>query len=118
MNTINVISRFKLVTWFSNTKNQLYTMYIWVRKTLNTTFSVIEDNTKSNTFINLESKSPHPISMVSHPLAMDEDAIRLQRALLGKPKNDGNSRADLVLILIAGCLCLYVTVSLVIRRSV
>lgn len=118
MNTMNVISRFKLVTWFSNTKNQFNTMYIWVRKTLNTTFSVAGDNTKSNTFINLESKSPHPISMVSQPLAMDEDAIRLQRALLGKPKNDGNSRADSVLVLIAVGLCLYVTASLLLWGSV
>jgi hypothetical protein len=118
MNTMNIISRFKLVTWFPNAKNRFNTMHIWVRKTLNTVFSVTEDNNKSNTFINLESKSPHPISMVSHSLAMDKDALKLQAALLSKPKIDGNSRADSVLILIAVSLCLYALVSLVTRGSV
>ena len=79
---------------------------------------VFPNNSKSSTFPKGESGLTDRIQIVSHPLFMDEDAIKLQSALLKKPAIDGNAKADTVILFIAGCLCLYVLASLVTRGSV
>jgi hypothetical protein len=98
-------------------KSALYDVYLNYKgsKSISRGF---DSNTKSNTFINLDRVLPDTNFIVSHNLVMDEDALKLQAALLKKPRNDANSTADLIIYLIAVGLCLYALASLMIWGSV
>jgi hypothetical protein len=98
-------------------KSALYDVYLNNKEVI-TTSSGFATNTKSNTFINLDRVLPDSNLIVSHPLVMDEDALKLQAALLKKPRNDRNSTADAIIFYIAVGLCFYVTASLLLWGSV
>jgi len=95
----------------------LYDAY-WNNKAVKTTSSGFFTWSESNTPLSVESVSDDLNQIVAHDLTMDADALKLQAALLKPPVNSDYFLADSVLYLIFVCLCLYVTVSLVIWGSV